>query len=169
MGFLNLPDDFDTIPVRKQMNELLREAQKDSKPEKCILCGKNQTSFCNSHSVPQMILKNIADNGKVLQANVLFDLEVLDLDKGVNNSGTFHIICNDCDNKYFNDYENPIALLNKPTDKMLAEIALKDTLIQLDKRDQELKLFQNAQKRQKKYLNFGVFVDCQVKLTHFYV
>lgn len=39
---------------------------------------------------------------------VLFDLEVLDLNKVVNNSGTFHIICNNCDNKYFKDYENPI-------------------------------------------------------------
>ena len=154
MGLLNLPDDFDTVPVRTQINKLLREAQNDSKPEECILCGKKQTSFCNSHSIPQMILKNIADNGKILQANVLFDLEILDLDKGVKNSGTFHIICNDCDSKYFQDYEDPIALENKPTDKMFAEIALKNTLIQLAKREQELKMFQNAQKQQRKYLNF---------------
>ena len=61
MGLLNLPDDFDTVPVRKQINKLLREAQNDSKPEECILCGKKQTSFCNSHSIPQMILKNIVN------------------------------------------------------------------------------------------------------------
>ena len=48
----------------------MRKIQEETKPEKCILCGKEQTSFCNSHSVPQMCLRPIADQGKVLHASL---------------------------------------------------------------------------------------------------
>ena len=133
MGLLGLSDEFDIVPIRKMLSEMLKEAQKAAKPEKCILCNRVQTGFCNSHSVPQMVLRNIADNGKVLQANSLVGIEVIDIEKGVNNSGTFHFICNECDSKYFQDYENPDNLRNSITTKMLAEIALKDILIQLYK------------------------------------
>lgn len=54
------------------------------------MCGKEQSSFCNSHSVPQMCLRPIADRGKVLHASLAmgFDIGVVDLDGGVNKSGT---------------------------------------------------------------------------------
>jgi len=86
------PEGFDPIEVRRQTNAMLRKAQSDSKPDSCILCGKRVTSFCNSHSVPQMVLRSITDNGKVLQSNMLVGVEMLDIEKGVNNSGTFHYI-----------------------------------------------------------------------------
>ena len=53
MSFLDIPEGTDIIEVRKQMNQMLSEARKSAKPTKCILCGNTQTSFCNSHSVPQ--------------------------------------------------------------------------------------------------------------------
>ena len=43
------------------MNKLLSKARNSAKPGKCILCGEDKTSFCNSYSVPQLALKNIAE------------------------------------------------------------------------------------------------------------
>lgn len=125
---------------------MLRHTQAEAKPSGCILCGRQSTSFCNSHSVPRMILKNISDNGKVLQANALVGLEILDTEKGVNNSGTFHIICNDCDSQYFRNYEDPRRLEQYPDDIIMAEIALKNSLIQLGKRKQEVELYKELEK-----------------------
>lgn len=88
--FDNVPKDTDIIEVRKKVNKMLSEARKKAKPPKCILCRKEQSSFCNSHSVPQMCLRPIADRGKVLHASLAmgFDIGVVDLDGGVNKSGT---------------------------------------------------------------------------------
>lgn len=63
------------------------------------------------------------------------------VDKGMNNAGTFHLICKDCDNKVFRDYESPENLLKIPSSKMLAEIALKNYLKLLDKKFIEEKLY----------------------------
>ena len=98
---IDIPEGTDVVDVRKKMNKLLSTARNSAKPDKCILCGKLQTSFCNSHSVPQLSLRNIADNGKVLHASLLMGIDVVDIEKGVNNSGTFHFICNECDGTFF--------------------------------------------------------------------
>ena len=63
------------------------------------------------------------------------EIDVVDLESGIKKSGTFHFICRECDALYFQDYENKEALLNDPTDKMLAEIALKSMLQMLSKRN----------------------------------
>lgn len=125
-----IPDGMDPIDAKKKVGAFLKSIQQDSKPNKCILCGQHKTSFCNSHSVPRMCLKNIAVNGKVLQANGLVGADVIDVEKGINNSGTFHFICNECDSKAFQDYENPDTWTEiAPTDKVLSQIALKDVLL----------------------------------------
>ena len=154
MGYFQMPNGIDIVSVRRQIADEFRKAQRDAKPTECILCGQRKTSFCNSHSIPQMVLRNIAEKGRVLEANALIGFEILDIGKGVNNSGTFYFICNDCDSKYFQDYENPENLLHRPTDRMMAEIALKDTLIQLYKRRIELKLFDSLQEKTGGYENF---------------
>lgn len=148
-----IPEGTDVIKVRKKMNKLFSEARNNAKPNKCILCGKPQTSFCNSHSVPQLSLRNIADNGKVLHASLLMGIDAIDIEKGVNNSGTFHFICNDCDSTFFQDYENEQNLKFVPTDKMLAEIAVKNILLQLDKRAQEKELYRVLQRQFNDYTN----------------
>lgn len=150
---IDIPEGMDIIEVKKKMSRLLAEARNVSKQDKCILCGEKQTSFCNSHSVPQLSLKNIADNGKVLQASALMGIEVVDVEKGVNNSGTFHFICNKCDGEFFQDYENEQNLKTKPTDKMLAEIAVKNFLLQLSKRTQEKALYKILQQQFNAYEN----------------
>ena len=150
---IDIPEGTDIVGVRKKMNKLLSTARNNAKPDKCILCGKPQTSFCNSHSVPQLSLKNIAENGKVLHASLLMGIDVIDIEKGVNNSGTFHFICNDCDGKFFQDYENEQNLKSSPTDKMLAEIAVKNLLLHLSKRGQEKKLYRELQEEFHTYTN----------------
>lgn len=132
----NIDSDNIKINIRKEINRDFNMAKKNIKPEKCILCGKNQTSFCNSHSVPQMALKEISENGKVLQASAVmnFDFEIFDIEKGIRNSGVFNYICKECDSKFFKDYEDPQNLLNEPNDKILAEIAVKNFLLELNKK-----------------------------------
>ena len=80
--------------------------------------------------------------GKVLHASLAmgFDIGVVDLDGGVNKSGTFNYICRECDAKFFQDYENPDNIIHPPTDKFLAEIAVKNMLLQLSKRANEQEL-----------------------------
>lgn len=148
MSFIDIPEGTDVIKVRIQMNQMLSEARKNSKPTKCILCGNTQTSFCNSHSVPQLALRPIADNGMVLHAAdaIGFDEQLVDIENGVNKSGTFNYICRNCDNTFFQDYENKDNLIEKPTDKMLAEIAVKDMLLLMSKRATEKELVKIQQK-----------------------
>lgn len=119
------------------------------------MCGKEQSSFCNSHSVPQMCLRPIADKGKVLYASSAmgFDTGVVDVDGGVNNSGTFNYICRECDAKFFQDYENPDNIIQPPTDKILAEIAVKNMLLQLNKRANEQELIPVLQRELGMYEN----------------
>lgn len=101
-----------------------------------------------------MILKTIACEGKVLEPWMLMDeIDVIDLESGIKKSGTFHFICRECDALYFQDYENKEALLNDPTDKMLAEIALKSMLQMLSKRNEEIALFDIFQKRSGAIIN----------------
>lgn len=129
------------IEFKKQMNQINREAAQNAKRDTCLICGKGCTSFCNSHIIPQFILKSIADNGHVLQGTSAFnnsDEDVGESIKGVNNTWTFKIICHDCDKKYFADYENEQALMAEPTTKLMAEIALKNNMMQLAKRYHEI-------------------------------
>ena len=151
---IDIPEGTDTIEIRKRMSELIFKARKEAKPNVCVLCGKPQTSFCNSHSVPRLTLKNIAKNGKVLLASVMMGIEeIIDIEDGIKGSGTFRFICNECDGKIFQDYENEQNLKLKPTDKMLAEIAVKNFLLQLSKRAQEKALYRELQKEFDAYCN----------------
>lgn len=150
---IDIPEGTDTVEIRKKISKLLANARSTAKPDSCILCGKKQTSFCNSHSVPQLSLRNIADNGKVLHASAIMGIDVVDIEKGVNNSGTFHFICNECDGKFFQDYENEQNLKSKPSEKILAEIAVKNFLLQLSKRTQEEELHRILQEQFSVYTN----------------
>lgn len=149
----DIPEGTDIIEIRKQMSKLLSYTRNLAKPDTCILCGNKKTSFCNSHSVPQLSLRNIADNGMLLHSSALLGVEVIDIEKGINNSGTFHFICNNCDGSFFQDYENEQNLKSKPSDKMLAEIAVKNFLLQLSKRTQEEEIHKELQRKFNAYTN----------------
>lgn len=126
-------DNNDKIELIKLKNKFWREAEAKAKTDHCLLCGKPLTSFCNSHSVPKFALKSIAENGELITASQLMQTEISSYKSGVNKAGVFHLICDDCDNTFFQDYESQEKLISGVNDKMLAEIAVKNLLLRLNK------------------------------------
>lgn len=116
------------IQLNKKYSELMKKSRELAKPSQCFLCGKKCTSFCNSHTIPQFILKNISNTGKYLNINSLLKLPMFKQSIGLNEANIFRLICHDCDKKYFSTYENPSEYKNTPSQKILGEIALKNSL-----------------------------------------
>lgn len=106
----------ESMDAKKFMSRLVKSSKQKAKLKVCPLCGKEQTSFCNSHSIPQFVLNNIAVNGKLLQFAALaaykpmIEENLVDIEKGIKNSCTFQFICRECDSKLFSDYEDEISL-----------------------------------------------------------
>lgn len=155
------------IDARKMIGQLVKQARTQAKHETCLFCGQN-LPFCNSHTVPQFCLKNIADNGKVNLFNALIGTELLSSDSGVKNSGTFHIICRQCDSTIFQDYENPQAYSDTPTSKILNQIALKNVLRDVYKHETELEMIKSLkrilhEKEPRLAVVADVFFNSQIK------
>ena len=93
---IDIPDVEKKIQLKKSLSREMRVMKEDLKPRKCLLCDKDTTSFCNSHTIPQLSLKNISDSGMLTQAGYLIGSDLSDNDKGVSNSGTIQIICRKC-------------------------------------------------------------------------
>lgn len=119
------------INIQKQVSDFFKTAERRAKQDRCILCGKICSSFANSHSVPRFIIKRISVEGKLKTFNDIVGLH--SRRNSINNSWTFHILCSECENKNFSTYEDESALLQVPTNKILAEIALKNALLMLHK------------------------------------
>lgn len=131
------------VEFRKTLGKLQNKSRQDAKNDECFYCGEKCSSFCNSHSIPAFFLRNIAVKGVIYSNNKLVNLPLLDEDKGVNQSGTFQLICRDCDSKIFSDYENPENYENLPSSKMIAQIAMKNYLKSIGKRKFEIALYDN--------------------------
>ena len=129
------------VEFNKQINDFMKTSRAASKLSYCYYCGREIGSFCNSHTVPAFCLRNIAVNGKVSTLNSIIDFPLLNNDKGVAQAGTFQLICRDCDSKIFLDYENPYNYDELPTQKMLAQISLKNNLKFISKRRIEKEFF----------------------------
>ena len=125
---------------KKKESEFVGAVNKYSKIDECVLCGSKMTSACNSHVVPQFILKGIAEDGHVSYGHAFhsFDIGGVKKTTGINDAYTFRLICRKCDGKYFKNYENPNNLLNfdflSENDKKvtLCEMALKTHLSHLN-------------------------------------
>lgn len=140
--FFSLLSTTEKIELRKRYFTLHKEANKLAKPSKCFLCGKTCTSFCNSHTIPQFILKNISDDGLYININSFLKIPITKELVGINEVDTFYLICNDCDRKYFETYENPRNYNGKEIPQtMLAEIALKNNLRMQWKRRIETEMY----------------------------
>ena len=124
------------IKFKQQLSELNKQIESLSKPDYCLLCGKKETSFCNSHIVPRFLLKQISENGKISYGQAIHDKseDIIQTTKGINNAFTFHLICKKCDKEKFADYENPELLINfnnlnyTQKNKILTQIATKTHL-----------------------------------------
>lgn len=112
-------------------------SQQKSKRTHCYYCNEPCNSFCNSHTIPAFCLKHISKNGKLYHMNTMVDIPFLKKEKGVKEAGIFHIICRECDSKIFQDYENESNYDQTPTTKMLAQIAMKNNLKLINKREFE--------------------------------
>lgn len=131
------------IVFRKQAGKLNNKSRKDAKMDNCFYCNKLCSSFCNSHSVPAFSLRNIAVDGVLYTHNKLVNMPLMDEDKGINQSGTFQLICRDCDSRIFKEYEDPDNYTIEPTSKMMAQIAMKNHLKNISKRNHEISLYKN--------------------------
>ena len=134
------------IEFRKEDSRLMNKSKQQAKKSQCLWCGKKITRFCNSHSVPQCVLKNIDTDGKLDYFNAMLKIPLINDDKGIAEAGTFKLLCNDCDGTIFQDYEDLNKLGEKPNETMLEEIALKNVLMMLNKRYIEIELYNNMQK-----------------------
>lgn len=141
--------DSNIIEMRKKYSKLINESKRQAKQEKCLWCGKKITRFCNSHSVPRCVLDNIDTDGKVDYFNAIVNIPFINSDKGMNEAGTFKLLCPECDGKIFQDYESLEALKEIPSERMLEEIALKNILLMLNKRYTEIALYNNLLKESK--------------------
>ncbi len=142
------------LSYKKKMSRINKEVRESVKRDTCYFCGKSVTSFCNSHSEPKFCLDNIATKGDVLTLNAIVDNPLIDRKNGVKKAGTFHLICNDCDSKIFSDYENPDNYISIPSSKMIAQMALKNSLKSISKRLFEIELFNFASKMNKTARDF---------------
>ena len=129
------------LTYKRMISKTLKEARQSAKRDTCYYCGKPTESFCNSHSVPRFCLKNIATNGDVLTLNAVIDNPLIDTEKGIGEAGTFRLICRECDSIIFSDYENPDNYNNIPTQKMIAQMALKNNLKLISKRLLEIEVY----------------------------
>ena len=135
------------IQARIEYGKLINQSKRQAKRSECLWCGKKITRFCNSHSVPQFVLKNIDTDGKIDYFNSMLNLPLINSDKGIAEAGTFKLLCPECDSRIFQDYENKENLENTISQKMLQEIALKNVLMMLNKRFFELELFSNMEQQ----------------------
>lgn len=132
--------------LKKEESEFIGAINKNSKVDECVLCGSKMTSACNSHVVPQFILKEIAEGGHVSYGHALHSFDVGGVKKitGISDAYTFRLICRKCDGKYFKHYENPDNLINfdllSENDRkvMLCEMALKTHLSHLNMKYRKL-------------------------------
>ena len=129
------------VEINKFHSRFNREVREAAKLTKCYVCGKECTSFCKSHSVPQFCLKRIAPDGKVYFSGMQQDIPFMGEDVGVKEAGTFQLICRECDSRLFQDYENPAVYQTPPSGKVLAQIALKNYLQMISKRFRERVLY----------------------------
>ena len=115
-----------------------REARQAAKPEACLLCGKPRTSYCNSHSVPEFCLRRIAVDGKVTTIASAIGTNLVKSEEGIGKAGTFHLICNDCDNLFFKGYESSETWSDAPSQRIMGQIAVKTCLYELSKAREQI-------------------------------
>lgn len=122
--------------IEIEEKEFVKAINKYSKVDYCLLCGRKMKSACNSHIVPQFVLKELAENGQLAYSYSLSSVSVAGLERltGINNANTFRLICRDCDKTRFANYENPDNIINfdllslQLKKKVLCEMSIKTHL-----------------------------------------
>lgn len=126
--------DSNIIEARKMLGRLKKNSRLSTKPDRCLWCGKKTSQFCESHTIPQFVLRNIATDGKLDYYNSFMENPLENTDQGIAETAIFRLICRECDNTLFQKYEDEKKLKEYPTEQILELIALKNTLFFLSKR-----------------------------------
>lgn len=136
------------IESKKKISGYRRVGKQAAKPSECALCKSPNPVFCNSHSIPQFCLREIASNGEVKTLNSFIGIDLLDCKIGVNNAGTFRMVCRECDNVFFSDYEKPLQYENASEigQKLLGEIVVKICLLEQYKAREQIAFMDRAYK-----------------------
>lgn len=152
-SFPDVPKN-ELINGRKFVNGIISEAKRRAKLDTCYYCNTSKSSFCNSHNVPAFCLRNISKDGELYYSNTLIKVPVLDDKVGINSAGTFQLICRDCDSKLFQKYENPDNYKSIPDNIMLAQIALKNYLKLISKKNIENEIHKIMLEKDKELLYY---------------
>lgn len=128
---ISLPQDRQ-IEISRTIGRLRHLGEREAKPDACFLCGERNRSICNSHSIPQFCLREIAVDGKVKTINCSIEMDMMRTEEGVNSAGTFRMVCRECDRAYFADYENPDRFSGEQMldSALLGQIAVKVCLLE---------------------------------------
>lgn len=160
------------VENRKNINALQRKVRENAKRESCLFCGRKFDGFCNSHTILDFILRNIAVDGKIRTMNSILNIKLYDEEKGIRNAGTFRQICKKCDGEVFKIYEEELALKNVITDRMMYAIAMKNYLKMIDKRCLEIErnnlTFQIDSIREVKDADLQEYLDAFEKTKRYY-
>lgn len=126
----------ESVLLRKSHFNLKRYAYNMSKNSECLLCNKVSTSI-HSHTIPHFILIQLAEDGMLVTGTSMFNNPIIDEKVGTKNALIFMNICSDCDNLYFKYYEDPNHVLMPYNQIIMREIALKNYLRILHKKNLE--------------------------------
>lgn len=128
------------VRYRKTMSFFERKANKEAIPDNCLICGKAIQGVCNSHTIPQYCLREIAKEGKLFTPAAIINTNLIDNEIGVREALTFKLICKKCDSEFFKLYETPESLVEAPSSRILGQIATKNLLREISKATRELEL-----------------------------
>lgn len=101
----------------------------------CMIChkqlGHRGVKKCTSHSLPQFVLKHLGT--KIYNINAFIKVPFEKEHSGIGEAGIFKLICEHCDNTFFQDYEDESKYTAAQSSihssqKALNEVALKNYL-----------------------------------------
>lgn len=137
--------------------EIRKKAAKDSKAGTCAICDEPCSKFCDSHSIPRFVLEDVAENGLLFRgADFAIDSKKTIRPTGVSKTWLFSSICHKCDNSYFQEYEDPKALMGPISSLEINEIAIKNQLRYAYKRKNDYYKIKTLLEKMK---NNGIYDD----------
>lgn len=114
MPFLSFQDNnfIDNPEIKRKLGTIKairKKAQTMSKPKECILCGRKTSRFCNSHTIPQFILRHITKDRHFRYWQDFVHYPGAKDKLGIKEAAVFQVICTECDGSVFSEYESPEA------------------------------------------------------------
>ena len=127
--------DLDSIEFTKHFNKTNNDALDKILKESnvCLICKRQVSSFCHSHSIPLNILKkmNLKDGKIIPFQNALMEKRLTHIEKGKKNSSIFRNICQECDQLFFSKIDNMNVIEDEWTNEILRLQAIRILLYKI--------------------------------------